>query len=96
MPIRHGSSRYDPAAPAANEAGLVSQIYLDARRLARENGTTPSNILFELRLASIAHDDEKTVAVLDRAINLMTLDKALDEQRSEARSERRRSRPLDR
>ena len=95
MPTRHGSSRYNPAAPAVNEAGLVSQIYLDAVRLAQENGTTPSNILFELRLASIQHDDEKTVTVLDRAINLMTLDKALDEQRSDAQSERRRSRRVD-
>lgn len=92
MPIRHGSSRYNPAAPAVNEAGLVSQIYIDALRLARENGTTPSNILFELRLASIQHDDGKTVAVLDRAIALMTLDKALETQRSDARSERRRGR----
>ena len=92
MPIRHGSSRYDPAAPAVNQAGLISQIYLDALRLAGENDTTPSNILFELRLSSMQHDDDKTVAVLDRAINLMTLDKAMEEHRTDARSERRRSR----
>jgi hypothetical protein len=94
MPIRHGSSRYNPAAPTVNEAGLVSQIYLDALRLAQENGTTASNIMFELRLASLQHNDEKTVAVLDRAINLMTLDKALDAERSHEQSERRRSRRL--
>lgn len=92
MPIRHGSSRYNPDAPTVNEAGLVSQLYLDALRLARENDTTPSNILFELRLASVHHNDGKTVTILDRAINLMTLDKAVDSQRSESPSGRRRSR----
>ncbi len=90
MQINHGSTRYDPAAAAVNEAGLISQVYLDALRLAAENATSPSNILFEMRLASVEKGDDNTVAVLDRAINMMTLDKAMDQERAIAR---RRSRP---
>ena len=90
MQINHGSTRYDPAAVAVNQAGLIAQVYLDALRLAAENATSPSNILFEMRLASLEKCDLKTVAVLDRAINMVTLDKALDEQRAVTRSRSRR------
>ena len=90
MQINHGSTRYDPAAVAVNQAGLISQVYLDALRLAAENATSPSNILFDMRLASVEKGDGNTVAVLDRAINMMTLDKAMDEQRATARRQSRR------
>lgn len=96
MPIHHGSTRYDPAALAVNQAGLISQVYLDALRLAAENATSPANILFEMRLASVEKGDGRTVAVLDRAINMMTLDKALDEQRADARRRPRRNSIVDR
>ena len=96
MKINHGSTRYDPAALAVNEAGLISQVYLDALQLATKNATSPSNIMFEMRLASVEQGDGRTVTVLDRAINMMTLDKALDEQRIAARSRSRRNTIVDR
>ncbi len=91
MQINHGSTRYDPAAMAVNQAGLISQVYLDALRLAAENATSPSNILFEMRLSSVEKGDRKTVEVLDRAINIMTLDKAMNAERAVRRQSRRDS-----
>jgi hypothetical protein len=89
MQINHGSTRYDPAAVAVNRAGLISQVYLDALRLAAENATSPSNILFEMRLASVEKGDGKTVEVLDGAINIVTLDKAMNAERDARRQARR-------
>ena len=81
MTTEHGSHPHDQDAAAVDEAGLVSKVYLDALRLAAENDTTPSNILFEMRLDSEQKGETRTVAVIDRAINLVTLDKSMDTHR---------------